>query len=246
MHSIISRTFTMSSLSKMKYLIDDCVDELINNFNTQLKNNKNVKKAEINVFQAFEAFSIDAVVQMGYGTKIHSLIGEKNNPIIESVKAFFHNVAKHFTLSFFVTENFIFLPRNKLILSFFEKFTLKITKERMRKYENQKSKRNDFLQLMLDSCDISSSLKLNHSSTSSTEKSVSKLNHSSTSTEESVLNKTDSSKSTTNIINSEGKQFGFENQENHLNDGKNDPQLNKCKNHKFIQLLIAIFIDLKL
>ena len=222
MHSVISRTFTMSSLSKIKYLIDDCVDELINNFNIQLKNNKNLSKTEINVFQAFEAFSIDAVVQMGYGTKIHSLIGEKNNPIIESVKAFFYNVAKHFTLSFFVTENFIFSPRNKLILSFFEKFTLKITKERMRKYENQKSKRNDFLQLMLDSCDISSSLKLNHSSTS---------------TEESILNKTDSSMSTANIINNERKEFEFENQENDLN-GKNYSQLNKCKNHKFIQLLM--------
>ena len=223
----------MSSLRKMKYLIDDCVDELINNFNIQLKNNKNVNKSEINVFQAFEAYSIDAVVQMGYGTKIHSLIGEKNNPIIESVKAFFYNVAKHFTLSFFVTENFIFSPRNKLILSFFEKFTLKITKERMRKYENQKSKRNDFLQLMLDSCDISSSFNFNHSF-KFIEESVLKPNH----------DKTDS-KIKTNIMNGERKEFPIENQENDLK-SKNYSQLNKCKNHKFVQLLIAIRICLKL
>lgn len=137
---------------KMKHLIDNCVDELINNLNTQLNHNKN----RINVFQVLEAYSIDAIVQLGFGTKVHSLIEEQSNLMTQTVKSFVNDSAKHFTWAFFVNENYllyyILKTDTRTACSIFKNFVLKITNERMKKYKNLHFKRNDFLQVMLDHC----------------------------------------------------------------------------------------------
>lgn len=150
--SLISSAFTMSKITKMKHLIDNCVGELINNLNIKLNYNKN----KINVFQAFEAYSIDAIVQLGFGTKIHCLIEEQSNPLTQTVKSFVHDAAKHYTWAFFIKENFllyyILKTNTRTVVSIFKNFVMKVTNERMKKYRNQNFKRNDFLQLMVDHC----------------------------------------------------------------------------------------------
>lgn len=157
---MISPTFTSSRLKKVKPLVDDCVNELIHNFDILLKNQR---KTEINVYQAFEAYSMDVVVQMGYGTKVHSLIEETNNPLIQSAKTFFFNISKRFIWSFFISENILYALYNDDILTFFKNFALKITTARKIKYEkNQELKRNDFLQLIMDAWENNSSSESNN------------------------------------------------------------------------------------
>lgn len=133
---------------------------MIHNFNILLKNQR---KTQINVYQAFEAYSMDVVVQMGYGTKVHSLIEETNNPLIQSAKTFFFNISKRFIWSFFISENILYALYNDDILTFFKNFALKITTARKIKYEkNQELKRNDFLQLIMDAWENNSSSESNN------------------------------------------------------------------------------------
>ena len=160
--SLISPALKMSKLNKMKLLIDNCVDELIQNFNNQLKNDlhkhKDQNKFKINVFQLFQAYSLDSIVKLGFGTKVHSLIkGIKSNPLIQWIKSFIYISSKHFTWTFFANETFVFTTKAEIVISFLKNFTLEITKKKKKKYGNQTNKRDDFLQLMLDSCEINSS-----------------------------------------------------------------------------------------
>ena len=158
--SIVTPTFTLSRLKKVKPLVDDCVDEMINNLNDFIQNKsygKNTTKTAVNVCQAIEAYSMHVVIQMGYGARVHSII-ETNNPVVYSAKEFFSNISRLFTWSFIISEKYLYSVINEHNLSFFKTLALRITSERKRKCaRNEEAKRNDFLQLMLDALEKDSS-----------------------------------------------------------------------------------------
>ena len=151
--AIVSPTFSTGKLRKMRPLINDCLNTLVDNFNQLIKENK-----DIDMKRVYGAFTMNVVIQVAFGTKVDALIDE-NNPIIINAQKF---MAKDITIvaiiKFMVT---VFLPPiarllkltffPKDVTKFFKEFTLKIINER----KNNKStvKRYDFLQLMLDAMD---------------------------------------------------------------------------------------------
>jgi cytochrome P450 len=149
----MSPTFSTGKLRRMRPLIEECLNTLINNLENMSKSGK-----ESEMKRLFGAFSMEVVIQVAFGTKVNALIDETNPIIMNARKMFNRNISP---------KIFILLLAPKLakllkitvfdmnVTEFFKEFTLQIINER-RKSKN-KEKRVDFLQLMLDAMENNSS-----------------------------------------------------------------------------------------
>jgi hypothetical protein len=105
----------------------------------------------------FGAYSMEVVIQVAFGTKVNALIDE-TNPIIMNARKMFRNVSPKFFIVLFAPKLAKLLKISAFdtnVTEFFKEFTLKIINER-RKSQN-KEKRVDFLQLMLDAIENNTS-----------------------------------------------------------------------------------------
>ncbi|XP_054157520.1 cytochrome P450 3A24-like [Oppia nitens] len=151
--TVMSTTFTTGKLKKMIPLINECLQTMDKNFNTI-----SLGKTGSDVKTVFGTYSMEVIIQVAFGTKVDALY-DKNNPIIENAKKFFR---RKFDYQYFL---FIFAPYlakyfnltlfDKNASKFFSDFTLKIIEDRRSRTQLTDIKRNDFLQLMLESIENS-------------------------------------------------------------------------------------------
>jgi hypothetical protein len=137
----------------MRPLLQECLNTLINNLENISKSGK-----ESEMKRLFGAYSMEVVIQVAFGTKVNALIDETNPIIMNARKMFNRNIS---------LKRFIVLLAPKLarllkidvldtsITKFFKELTLQIVNER-RKSQN-KEKRVDFLQLMLNAIENNTS-----------------------------------------------------------------------------------------
>jgi cytochrome P450 len=150
MRSIVSPTFSSGKLNKMKPIIDDCVQSLINDFNRLIKDNN-----EIDVKRVFGAFTMNVIIQVAFGTKVDAL-NDESHPIIVNAKKYFSRDFKFMDL-----PKLILLMKFPKICQFFNitftthnanQFFTELTKQLIDERTLNKSgiRRYDFLQLLLD------------------------------------------------------------------------------------------------
>jgi cytochrome P450 len=144
--SIMSRTFSTGKLRRMRPLLQECLNTLINNLENFSESGK-----ESEMKRVFGAFSMEVVITVAFGTKVNALIDETNPIIINARKLFNKNISPKIFIVLLAPKLAKFLKIavfDKNVTEFFKEFTLQIINER-RKSKN-KEKRVDFLQLMLD------------------------------------------------------------------------------------------------
>jgi cytochrome P450 len=142
----MSRTFSTGKLRRMRPLLQECLNTLIDNLENISKSGK-----ESEMKRVFGAFSMEVVIQVAFGTKVNALIDETNPIIMNARKMFNKNISPKILIALLVPKLAKLLKINmfdKNISEFFKEITLQIINER-RKSKN-KEKRVDFLQLMLD------------------------------------------------------------------------------------------------
>lgn len=147
LRTVMSPTFTTGKMKKMKPLIEECVNTLMNNLHKLSQT-----EHELDLKRVFGAFTMEAIIEVAFGTKVDALFDETNPLITNARKMFATDFNPNLIVVFLVPKlaqllNLkVFKPE---ITNFFKEFTLKIINER--KDSNNSVKRVDFLQLMLDS-----------------------------------------------------------------------------------------------
>jgi hypothetical protein len=137
----------------MQPLIQECLNTLINNLENISKSGK-----ESEMKRLFGAYSMEVVIQVAFGTKVNALIDETNPIIMNARKMFNRNISPKIFLVILAPKLAKLLKVSIFdmnVTEYFKEFTLKIIDER-RKSQN-KEKRVDFLQLMLDAIENNTS-----------------------------------------------------------------------------------------
>jgi cytochrome P450 len=151
--SIMSPTFSTGKLRRMRPLLQECLNTLINNLENISKSGK-----ESEMKRLFGAYSMEVVIQVAFGTKVNALNDETNPIIMNARKIFNKNISPKIFIVFLAPKLAKLLKISAVdtnVTKFFKEFTLKIVNER-RKSQN-KEKRVDFLQLMLDAIENNTS-----------------------------------------------------------------------------------------
>ncbi|XP_076332607.1 cytochrome P450 3A9-like isoform X2 [Tachypleus tridentatus] len=142
--SVISPTFSPSNIKKMTGLVEDTVKSLIRNLEEAADENK-----VIDCKRLFGAFTMDTIAACAFGTRIDSY-KNLDNPFVTYARTQFNRditftevlglinpkLARFFGIRFISKE----------IIDFFKNVSNQIIEYR----QEQKEKRNDFLQLMLN------------------------------------------------------------------------------------------------
>jgi hypothetical protein len=137
----------------MRPLLQECLNTLINNLENISKSGK-----ESEMKRLFGAYSMEVVLQVAFGTKVNALIDETNPIIMNARKMFNRNISLKRFIVLFAPKLARLLKIDVLdtsITKFFKDLTLQIVNER-RKSQN-KEKRVDFLQLMLNAIENNTS-----------------------------------------------------------------------------------------
>ncbi|CAG2169280.1 unnamed protein product, partial [Oppiella nova] len=158
LRAIVSPTFSTGKLRKMRPLIDDCLQTMINNLN-KLSNDESNGGHVVDMKRVFGAYTMEVIIQVAFGTKVDALIDESNAIIVNAKKLMSRDfrlldLPKFFLILMLPKVAKLFgltlLPRD--VTDFFTDICGKIIAER-RASKGSGNKRYDFLQLMLDAND---------------------------------------------------------------------------------------------
>ncbi|CAG2166331.1 unnamed protein product [Oppiella nova] len=75
LRAIVSPTFSTGKLRKMRPLIDDCLQTMINNLN-KLSNDESNRGHVVDMKRVFGAYTMEVIIQVAFGTKVDALIDE--------------------------------------------------------------------------------------------------------------------------------------------------------------------------
>lgn len=151
--SIISPTFSMGSLRRMKPRIDVTLETLLEN----IENASSSKNGIVNFKPLFSLFTLDTIIQVAFG--VSTKVDETNQVVVMAKRLFQQELSfKSIPLYAFV---FMF-PRlshalnirvNGNVSDFFMKFSMEIIKqkrEEFRKNKENKLKADNFIELLLE------------------------------------------------------------------------------------------------
>ncbi|GBM27683.1 Cytochrome P450 3A4 [Araneus ventricosus] len=143
--TIITRTFSTGKIKKMMSIMKDCAETAVENFKTASKNGNPVELKRI-----YGAFTMDVIASSAFSTKIDSH-NDANNEFVKTAKMVFAGNINWRFITFIMVPKLmrwlkisVFSPS---VTNFFRDVTLQIIKER----ERTGQRRNDFLQLLVDS-----------------------------------------------------------------------------------------------
>nr|XP_042902436.1 cytochrome P450 3A18-like isoform X3 [Parasteatoda tepidariorum] len=145
--AIVSPTFSTGKLKRVLSIFQDCAKTLIQSFSKSAELN-----APIDVLKFYGAFTMDIIASSAFSTKIDAN-NDPDNVFIQRAKPIFNQDFGIHMLLFFMFPKLMkklgssVFPRDSM--QFFKKITLEIVKQR----KQTGQKRNDFLQLLMDSAD---------------------------------------------------------------------------------------------
>lgn len=142
---IVSPTFTSSRMRKMSHLVKECAEKFVTSLKKIVNENKN---SSIDCKKYFSNFTIDVIASAAFGTKLNSL-DEPNNEFVRKARKATNNDVSYATMFFFIfprIAKFLKIDAFGDPFNFFKEFILHVINQR----EKEKTKANDFLQLLLD------------------------------------------------------------------------------------------------
>ncbi|GIY24665.1 cytochrome P450 3A29 [Caerostris darwini] len=181
--TIVTPTFTTGKIKRMMSIFTSCSKVLVENFRKYAKSGEAVDSKKI-----YGAFTMDIIASAAFSTKLDSH-NDPNNEFVQIARSVFHHFNYRFVFYLLVPRIMrffkvpIFPPKG---VKFFTDVTLRIIQERKRTGQ----KRNDFLQLLMDTAD---EIKAEDNSS---EKSDGTLNNYDTETNDQVFKNAQSKKAT--------------------------------------------------
>ncbi|KAJ6223145.1 hypothetical protein RDWZM_001690 [Blomia tropicalis] len=153
--SVVTPQFSTGKLKRMKPRLDDTIDTLMANFESNLK-----EKPELDVKEIFGAYTMDTILQIAFGSKVDSL-KDTNNKIVLMAKKLFQTDISYaamlfFLLLFMFPKLSIKIARlfniNQDFIKFFKEFSMEIIRKKRDELKDSKNmgKANNFLEMMLE------------------------------------------------------------------------------------------------
>ncbi|XP_042912639.2 cytochrome P450 3A11-like [Parasteatoda tepidariorum] len=143
--AIVSPTFSTGKLKRVLNIFQDCAKTLIQSYTKSADS-----KSPVDVLKFYGAYTMDIIASSAFSTKIDSH-NDPDNIFIQKARSIFNQDMGFSVLLFFLFPNimkrigFSLFPKDTM--QFFKMTTLQIIKERKKTGQ----KRNDFLQLLMDS-----------------------------------------------------------------------------------------------
>ncbi|KAF8796822.1 Cytochrome P450 3A2 like protein [Argiope bruennichi] len=142
--SIVTPTFTTGKIKRMLGIFKECTGTLMDNLNALVKEGK-----PVDLKRMYGTFAMDVIASSAFSTKIDSH-NDPENKFVQMAKTVFNQELGFKLILFLVAPKLIKLLGVGVFATeasaFFKDMTLKIIEERKRTGQ----KRNDFLQLLMD------------------------------------------------------------------------------------------------
>ncbi|XP_067143005.1 cytochrome P450 3A24-like isoform X2 [Centruroides vittatus] len=142
---IMSPTFTSSRMRRMAYLIRECAERFIEKLKKKVPINEN---QTLDCKSFLSTYPIDVIASTAFGTKLNSLDDPNNEFVTKARQASNTDASLRLTLFFLFPKIIAFFKVDVFggAFDFFQEFALHVVKRR----EEEKTKANDFLQLLMD------------------------------------------------------------------------------------------------